>query len=280
MALPIQISLLPAPARALEWRILPIDPVMQRTWAWCWAAVGEMVFTHYGVDNAEPGGTFQCGIVESLADFVRPTCAYECYRPECIVAGGTPAFIKYMLEKYPMRAALSLKKEQPRIYASYIEAPLSLSALRAEIAAGHPVIAGVNPLGIERAVGHSAHIVLVTGYEDGGAKLVVNDPGPYPILDPIARTHNPYRAAGGEMLRKGQYRIGFDAFVREFRWIETLTVKADGTFTEPHAPNYCCTGIGRLGPYPYRGADGRALAVGDPCLGKHAHGLVGGHACH
>lgn len=269
-----------SPGAAADARRLLIAPVMQKTWVWCWAAVGEMVFTHYGVGNADPAASFQCGIVESLADVDTSQCAHQCYRPECIAAGGSPAFLKRMLEVYPKRGSLSLRSVQPRLRAVYRDAALSKAALREEIDAERPVVAGINPYGIERPVGHSAHVALVTGYEDDGGTLIVNDPGPYPILDPAARTHNPYRAAGGEMLRKGQYRIAYTAFLNEFGWIETLTVQADGTFTEPEAPNYCCTETGRLGPYPYRGPDGRALAAGEQCFAKGGSGLVRGLACY
>jgi hypothetical protein len=279
LAMPLALTSLSAKA-AEDGRVLPIPPVMQKTWAWCWAAVGEMVFTHYGAANADPGGAFQCGIVESLARIDSDQCAHQCYRPECIAAAGTPAFLKEMLEVYPKRAALSLKTAQPRIRADWRGAELPAAMLRREIDAGRPVIAGVNPFGIEREVGHSAHVALIVGYEDGGATVIVNDPGPYPILEPVALTDNPYRAAGGEMLVKGRYRIAYRAFLRELRWIETLTVAADGVVPAPGAPNHCCTDMGRFGPYPYRHASGRPLRVGERCLGKHRRGLVSGAACH
>src|SRR5262245_42149884 len=68
-------------------RTLPISPVVQRSPVWCWAAVGEMVFRYFGSQNADPGGTFQCAIVEAMADRGTSPCARDCYSPNC-VAGG------------------------------------------------------------------------------------------------------------------------------------------------------------------------------------------------
>jgi hypothetical protein len=46
-------------------------------------------------------------------------------------------------------------------------------------------------------------------------------------------------------------------------------------------PSYCCTPVGRLGPYPNPGPDGIAVNAGQLCHGTHPmYGPVGGQACH
>jgi hypothetical protein len=78
----------PASTKASE---LLIDPVYQQTPVWCWAAVGEMVFTHYGVANINPAGNFQCGIIALL----HPICNQDCRA--CQVGAGSLSTMNNML---------------------------------------------------------------------------------------------------------------------------------------------------------------------------------------
>ncbi len=45
-------------------------------------------------------------------------------------------------------------------------------------------------------------------------------------------------------------------------------------------PNFCCTAVGRLGPYPNPGPNGIAVQVGESCYGTHPqYGVQFGRAC-
>jgi hypothetical protein len=253
---------------------LVIDPVEQRSPYWCWLAVGEMVFEHYGVPDVNPAGIFQCGIVGVIAlhGLADRRCNRECrYCPE---PAGTASRLTQMLELYP-RVLRGDGYFDGTVDATHRRSPLSRSSVVNEIDIGNPVIAGITPgrnLGAFR--GGAAHVALIVGYYDDGDTLIVNDPYPYQTVG-----WDPYRAAGARQTRYLQYEIDYDDFRRNLNWTESWLVEAsrdDGDLDDDDGlATYCCTNIGRLGPYP------PGIGEGQACYGTHpVFGQAFGRACY
>ncbi|HYI08067.1 MAG TPA: C39 family peptidase [Thermoanaerobaculia bacterium] len=188
---------------------LGIAPVYQQTPVWCWAAVGEMVFEHYGVANINPYGNFQCGIIA----LIHPVCNQNC--GNCIVPAGSLSTMNNMLTGYP-RFASKATDTSTRITTRTRGNRLSLEDVQAEIDAGRPIVAGISPSGY-RGNAVSEHVALIVGYED--SDLIVNDPFPFSTN---AFTGDPYEAAGGEKIDRGQYRVPYRKFVSQLQWKETI----------------------------------------------------------
>jgi hypothetical protein len=93
---------------------------------------------------------------------------------------------------------------------------LSLSEVEAEIDGGRPIVAGISPSGYNIS-NVSQHVALIVGYD--GDDLIVNDPFPFASN---FFTGNPYEAAGGEAVSRGQYRIPYRQFVERLRWRESI----------------------------------------------------------
>lgn len=272
-------------ASATDSKILPVEPIRQETFVWCWAAVSEMVFRHYGAHNTHPDGRYQCGIVRSMAEMsmvegLENTCAYNCLIPQCIAAAGSPEYLTKVLQEYPKRAAKELDRSQPRLTVLYEPRALSAAQIREEINAEHPIIAGINPTGHTGKPGESEHVALIVGYERDGDILVINDPGPYDVPK-FGFAQTPYELAGGARLYStGQYRIARDRFIKALQWSESLLVRRDGTLMAGELPRFCCTEVGRLGPYPNIGIGGVALEAGQTCMARYSgRGLLLGTAC-
>lgn len=123
------------PASATE---LSIPPVYQQTPLWCWAAVGEMVFRHYGVENINPFGNVQCGIIALL----HPACNQNC--GNCIVGAGSLDTMTNMITRYPTFAS-GVTRTSTRISATPTRRRLSFDDVQNEIDAGRPIIAGISP---------------------------------------------------------------------------------------------------------------------------------------
>lgn len=202
--------LLSATAHGQSSKTLDIDPVYQQTPVWCWAAVGEMVFRYYGVENINPAGHFQCGIISLL----HPACNVNCLN--CVVGAGSLATMNQMLTGYP-RTASGVTGTYTRITTSVRTRPLTLRQVRAEIDAGRPIIAGISPSGYKRAASVSEHVALIVGYDD--EELLVNDPFPFSSQFFAA---DPYLSSGGRVESEGQYRIAYDDFVSRLRWRESI----------------------------------------------------------
>lgn len=225
---------------------LDIDPQMQRTRVWCWLAVGEMIFSHYGVPNLNPMGNFQCGIIGVVTlGTGYHACSMDCRR--CEFPAGSAENMRYMLETYPVRARQLEGVGSTGIAVELRSSPLSKRSLVREIDAGNPVVAGINPSG--RPPGAppvSQHVALVVGYEDDGEILIVNDP--YPFY--VDGWHNPYLASGGEELEPLQYRIAYSDFRHGLDWAESMTLTSyDLADEELSYPSYCCVMGQKYGPF-------------------------------
>ncbi|MDY7232837.1 papain-like cysteine protease family protein [Hyalangium rubrum] len=178
-------------------RVLDIAAVRQQTHVWCWLAVGEMVFQHYGVPNVNPAGNFQCGIIGRISHPSAP-CGSECFA--CVVPSGSNRGTLSMLSNYARAAAGRT--------VTYSEAgAISPAAVLANIDAGQPVIAGIS-YNHRIANADAEHVVLIVGYQRRAGRLwlVVNDPFPY------GTNQNPFLKQGGVMLAQNQYRIRYADF--------------------------------------------------------------------
>lgn len=182
---------------------LPIEPVRQQTLVWCWLAVGEMIFRHYGVRNVNPAGNFQCGII-GLISGPGSVCDRECGR--CVMPSGSNYGTLAMLTNYARLAGgRTFRYAETRV--------LPPAAVVRELDAGRPVMAGIS---YTRRIfdADAEHVVLVVGYElrDGRLDLLVNDPYPYPP------GQNPFLRSGGVTVRPYQYRIAYEDFRQRVFW--------------------------------------------------------------
>lgn len=184
-------------------RLLAIAPVRQQTQVWCWLAVGEMLFRHYGVANVNPAGNFQCGIIGAISHSGSP-CASNCFA--CVMPSGSNHGTLAMLSNYARVVA-----GRPVGYSE--GGAISPAAVVENIDAGRPVMAGTS---YTRRVANSdaEHVTLIVGYEyaQGQLWLVVNDPFPYPP------GQNPFLSSGGEALKANQYRIPYRNFRDDVFW--------------------------------------------------------------
>jgi Peptidase_C39 like family len=191
---------------------LSITPRYQETYVWCWVAVGQMVFEHYGVPNVNPAGDYQCGIIGLLAaGTMRHDCAFRCQN--CTVPAGSANGVRNMIEEYPRRVAAVGDDDVARLRASYQAAPLSFAAVQRAIDQEHPIIAGISPSGRPSPWASSQHVALIVGYDEGGERLLVNDPYPFAV-------RNPYVAAGADHNGDGSYWISYSAFRQRLDWAE------------------------------------------------------------
>ena len=184
-------------------RLLDIRPVMQQTPVWCWLAVGEMVFSHYGVKNVNPGGNFQCGIIGGISDPSSP-CASNCF--DCVMPSGSNYGTVAMLTNYA-------RKVSGRTVRFSEGGAISPQAVISNLDAGRPILAGTSYYR-RTADADAEHVSLIVGYElqDGDLWVLVNDPFPYPLGG------NPFLAHGGSVARANQYRIRYDDFRAGVFW--------------------------------------------------------------
>jgi hypothetical protein len=152
---------------------------------------------------------------------------------------------------------------------------LSFDNVQNEIDAGRPIIAGISPSGY-RYAGVSEHVALIVGYE--GSNLIVNDPFPFAT----AFSGDPYEAAGGERIGRGQYQIRYGSFANDLQWRETIYgIRCSGSDCEsadvestadeeeaadeePEPVRYgrsCVTPVMRCGPFYNQ----EPMPVGSPC---------------
>jgi len=213
--------------------------VQQATPMWCWIAVGEMVFSYYGVPAVN--NHYQCGVVGAMSIATnQQQCASDCRL--CNVGGGDATTVMGMLIDYPRRAALLTGRESRRLFVTHADV-LRPDEIRKELDAGRPFVAGINPNGRPATFGASAHVAVVEGYadKDGVFVLRVNDPFPFsPKTWP-----DPYLANGARLVRSGQYEIPYSVYVEQMGWVETFLVRGDGVHT---APRLQCLASSPRGP--------------------------------
>ena len=193
-------------------RQLPIAPIPQRADRWCWAAVSEMVFRHYGVPALNLAGEFQCAIVGGLGG----PCYFDCQK--CDVTVPSLTALAMVMTGYPMLARNMIGRDVPRIRLIAREAPLAPDEVRAELNAGRPVVAAITPSGMPLGP-TPQHVALIIGYEDlpgGGLALIVNDPWPYQMPD------DPYIMRGAQAVAPGQYRIDYSTFRTRLAWQQSV----------------------------------------------------------
>ena len=210
----VSVGAAPLTANAVDAE-LSIPPVAQRTPVWCWVAVGEMVFEHFGVPNVNPVGNYQCGIIGALAGPYHP-CWSDCGR--CVVPAGTPQNITNMLFQYPRIAGQLTRQSIDGVRSRRVLRALTDEQVREELDNDRPIIAGINPSGV--AGPFAQHVALIIGYEDVDDQLIltVNDPYPYQF---VGNRFDPYLRAGGEG-SGGQYRINYNNFRRGLSWSESF----------------------------------------------------------
>lgn len=183
-------------------KILPIMPVFQQTQVWCWLAVGEMIFKHFGVPTVNAAGNYQCGIIGSISG-TRSPCYQNCFN--CVMPSGSNYGTISMLSNYSMIAS------NKRFYYSERKG-LSENDVMTNIDNGQPIIAGTSYTSRNFNF-DSEHVVLIVGYEvvNGQLYLVVNDPFNY-------TTFNPYINSGGKNLKSNQYLINYYDFRDKVFW--------------------------------------------------------------
>jgi hypothetical protein len=272
--------LLSAPHASAADKQLNIAPAIQQTLVWCWVAVSEMVFEHFGVENLNPAHNYQCGIVGALAQPGTWTevCEYNCFQQICVKPAGSADKLVESIERFSEEVATVTQDDQPKVLADHSNASLSKAEIVDRIDDDRPIITGINPSGRPAGVGPSDHVALIIGYEDDGDTLIVNDPAPFSLIS----WSNPYVAAGGQIIDDGQYRIGYSQFVQGLNWGETIDVEHDGSVSPGSLPRYCCVGFNKVGPVPNPPV-GSSLGVraGRQCAVPNFYNqLVPGRACH
>ena len=210
----VSVGAAPPTANAVD-ADLSIPPVGQHTPVWCWVAVGEMVFEHFGVPNVNPAGNYQCGIIGALAGPYHP-CWSDCRR--CVVPAGSPQNLSNMLFQYPRIAGQLTRQSIDGVRSRRLLRPLTGEEIRGELDNDRPIIAGVNPSGVTGPF--AQHVALIIGYEDNDDQLIltVNDPYPYQL---VGNRFDPYLRAGGQG-GQGQYRINYNNFRRGLAWSESF----------------------------------------------------------
>ena len=193
--------------------VLPIDPVVQQTQLWCWAAVSQMTLEYYGYGTINPVGDYQCGIVSLLGGI----CSVSCY--SCVVGIATTYNLAEALRRY-QRLARSFGVGGDA-FDPHVTGGLSAERIAREIRGSRPVMAGISTTGrgYSYPPGFGEHVTLIVGYDkDGDAiDLIVNDPFPYAYIG-----HDPYLSVGAKRLKPGQYLIDYDIFVRLFAYKDTV----------------------------------------------------------
>ncbi|WP_316171278.1 C39 family peptidase [Bradyrhizobium sp. SZCCHNRI1058] len=194
--------------------VLSINPQIQQSPVWCWAAVSGMIFDWYGVPNVNPAGIWQCGVVGAMAKLGGiAACYFDC--KQCDVPAGSAEHLRFVLQSYPKVA-----KSKTSISATVLKSPLDKKAIVELIDGERPIVAGINPGSPEKHFGSAEHVALIVGYRDLGNYLVVNDPFPF-----WERGMSPYEDAGGVQRKVGQYLIRYDDFLKGIGWSETLTIE-------------------------------------------------------
>jgi hypothetical protein len=188
---------------------LDIDPVEQKTLAWCWLSVGEMIFTYLDLD--EPPSGYQCGTIAMIGGPLS-TCWVNC--GTCPVPSGTMQRLENMIRDYPKAIALYQgHPAPPSLTLSSRNGVLSWDELKKQILKKSPVVAAINPVDPSKPV--PQHVALIVGFKETGDAhlLLINDPAPYSVLGV-----DPYGDNGGEEEQDFQYWIEYSRFKDGLAW--------------------------------------------------------------
>ncbi|MBI1779397.1 MAG: hypothetical protein HYR63_29035 [Proteobacteria bacterium] len=193
---------------------LGIDPIAQQMPEWCWAAASEMVLSHYGFPNLNPGGNYQCGVVGAQGGPCWANCAW------CLNGGGTTQRIAAIIQLYAQLAD-NMNGFTTDSFIPRTRGIMSPKQIIASIYDDAPIIAGITPNSVPfpPGMGFSQHAVVIVGCEgdENSLDLIINDPYPYPLPS------IPYVQAGGQMLQPGQYQVSYRTFVRTFHYGNSIT---------------------------------------------------------
>jgi hypothetical protein len=198
--------------------------VFQQTSEWCWAAVSEMALRYFNEPNLNPFGNYQCGVigVAGKIGVLPPFCQFDC--TSCIVPISSAANLTIVLQRYPLEvqsAGLG-----GRSISATAGGVLSFQQVESSIVAGHPVVAGVTPIGIPSPLG-PAHATLIVGFDTTTSTrqgIYVNDPFPYG-LGPLGPYGDPYLLNGARFTGLGQYLIDYSTFLARLSWTEGIVIQ-------------------------------------------------------
>jgi Peptidase_C39 like family len=215
--------------------VLSIPPVFQTTAVYCWLATGQMVFQYFDIPANNPTlfapndpRNYQCGEAKGIGAVPTAipsgplsftgTCWNNCGLPQCMTGSGTIQGIYNLITQYPQIVARTNGND--KFFQHPIEATSALNAaqVKSEIDGGRPIIAGISPGMQFLPPGVSEHAVLIVGYADGGATLIVNDPFPYEAANMMPS----YLQAGGQQASPGQFRVSYQAMVGPIAWKNTI----------------------------------------------------------
>jgi hypothetical protein len=188
--------------------VLDIPAITEEQPGWSWAAVGHMIMEFYSVPPLY-AGHWQC----SMADFL--TGQQACAAP----AGMTPDQATLKIIQGYATFAHKFFDEDPVIMRYQQHKVLSPIDAIHEIRFERPFVAIVQPPKMSAADKNTRGVVLVVGYEGDptNLKLIVNDPRKYEV------GADPYTDAGAQKLdENGQYEIGYNDFVQQMKWTETI----------------------------------------------------------
>jgi len=195
-------------------KTLNITPIYQETEVWCWAAAATMVFRYYGLPNVNIGGDYQCGVV--AVTFPNP-CAYNCLL--CQTGIETLTNLNFVIDNYGYTLTNFYFIPSRNLSSQFIFSALTMDQVVGEINANRPILVGISPSGFVSAPNVSEHVAVIIGYDTARSELVVNDPYPFALFP--GRT-DPYVAAGGRLLRQGQYAVPYNGFVYQMLWANTI----------------------------------------------------------
>lgn len=194
-----------------------IPPIQQETEEWCWLAVGQMIFTYYGLPTVNGAGDYQCGIVGAVGYSMNGACD-ECNINcgNCVRPAGSSEMVSYMLTVYPKIACRDLFTSNKTLNNSFVANYLSPGFLINELNNYRPVIAGINPGSQFVLPGNSQHVSLIKGYYydiNNNLILIVNDPYPY-----WTKGVDVYASNGGINNGDLSYQIAYTNFVNGLLW--------------------------------------------------------------
>jgi Peptidase_C39 like family len=203
--------------------VLPIAPVAQQRPSWCWLAMGEMVLRYTGVLPAsEP--LAQCNLAQTMAqqrtDEASLRCSADCRA--CDGPANDLATVIAVLVDGPRRTSWRLGQSVPRLFASPAGV-LSHDDIGRELAAGRPIVLGINPTWTP-ALTQAQHLVLLIGQD--GNRVLINDPYDY-------GKDNPYIKVGASSPQPRQHWIERSSLLEKLGWVESILVRKDGHHTPP-----------------------------------------------